>query len=412
MIVLMAILVITPLFSRAVHPAVAFFAFILWAIDSINKQGLNFLFGDRYGVAKWWIILIGWEILLSFIGFSTTEPNTFILRRLPVYLTPLIGLYCIRTYSIREIRSLFLILCAIIFINLFLNIGLWLRNPEVFEGISRFEAIESRLNIADTAFVHDILFLLPLLYILYHSSFIKGKRILFLFVILLSILFISYINPRATAFFILILYVFALFFVRRANKSNLHGITRVLLYAIALGLVVAFAVPVLEWMASLLPERMAVRINDTIESINGGTITNDSEEGSLYVRWMLAQVSLDTWLSGPINFIFGKGEDLAASGRIDDLISLGIGQHSEFVDFLAKYGLFGAFLLYKALHSTFTFILSLCYNDSIKSYVRVTMIGFLVMSTLNNTLIADNVIVVFIMLPSSIILSQKYLKRT
>lgn len=405
MIVIMAILVITPLFSRTLHPALAFFAFVIWAADSMIKNGYSFLFGDKFGIGKWWTILIVWEIVLSIVGYSTTEPNTFIVRRLPVYLTPIIGCYCVRVYSAKELKTLFRLLFTIILINLFSNIVIWIVHPEIYEGITRFDAVQIRTNAGETGFVHDVLFLAPILYIIVKSDFSKGKKWFYFAIIALSVLYISVINSRATAFFILIFYVFAFFFVTRANRSHLHGFSRIVLYVVALALVIFFSVPILELLAGYLPERLVVRIESTINSINGRQIVEDNE-GSLYARWMLSQVSLGTWLSNPIYFFIGKGEDLAASGRIDDLVALGIGQHSEFVDFLAKYGLLGAFLLFKSLKSTFNFILSIGDNTIIKSYVKIVMIGFLIMSVLNNTLIADNVIVIFVILPVVVFLVQ------
>lgn len=407
MVVLMAIIVITPYLSRTVPSIIRLLLFIIWTIDVFSHSRNNSILTEGFGLARWLIILLCWQFILSLVGYSSLKPTNIIMR-IPVYCIPIIGMYSVNHYSYREIKTLFSLLLIIVLVNLIDNVRLEIISPGFFDAFKRSDESFAVTNGGSTSFVCSILAVIPILYLRYTNINIniKTKKIYYLVYMVLSVYYIIFINSRATVLFILIFYIIMLMFERRtARFEGGRGIRSFFLIFLLIIIIIAF-IPSLEFLARILPDRLSFRILDVVDSINSRQI-DDSGEGSLYSRWYLATISINTWLSSPMHIIMGKGEDVALSGSFVDLVRLGIGQHSEFADFLAKYGLIGAFLLYKSLSSMIKYILSLCNDYLMKREVLVMLLGFLLMSIFNNSLIDNYLTVLFIILPLSIIVTQK-----
>lgn len=402
MVVSMAIITITPYLSRVIPSYAILLLFTLWAFDTASHCRRRFLVKDGYGQAKWLIILLVWQLFLSVIGYSSLK-YTNIINRVPVYCIPIICSYCVNYYSYREIKILFTLLLIITVVNLLDNIRLEIVSPGFFTSFRRSDVFFAATNGGTSSFVNAILSVIPVMYILFSNSSPKPKRNIYLVIIIISTYYIVFINPRATTLFILIFYILMLSFERNSYKFGNNRNLRFFLFVLLFIIIVIIIVPALEFLAGILPDRLSVRIMDVVNSITSRQI-DDTGTSSLYSRWLLSQASLRTWLSSPLHFLLGIGEDVAQSGSIDDLLQLGIGQHSEIFDFLAKYGAVGAFLLYKAMSSIFKFIFSLSNDLLIKSEVRVVLMGYVLMSALNNSLIACYMMIIFVMLPLAVVI--------
>ena len=98
-------------------------------------------------------------------------------------------------------------------------------------------------------------------------------------------------------------------------------------------------------------ERIAYKLLQIQKALEAGDIARGG--GSLSARYKLYMLSLRTWLSSPKTFLVGIGEHWDSNKQI--------GNHSQFLDVLAQYGLVGAvffyFCVYKSMAVLFSYYL-------------------------------------------------------
>ena len=183
LIELMALISVMPVIRANIHPAILLFVFVLWFINAVKLTSINHLLSDTWGVAKWWGILIVYELVLSLIGFSSVAPNT-ILTRIPVYFIPVIMTFVLRNYSVKEQKSLFVFIAGIIVFTILQNIIIYLRDPTFFETFSLKEDMFRWTNWGTSGFVACALFLVPCCFLIWQkrqSGLIKYIAVLGLF---------------------------------------------------------------------------------------------------------------------------------------------------------------------------------------------------------------------------------------
>lgn len=404
----LALISILPILRANLHTLVCVFVFFVWFIYSVSQTSLKFVIKDPWGVSTWWIILIIYEFFLSVIGFSSTEPNNF-LTRIPVYFIPVVMTFVLRKYSYNDQKHLFIFIIIIIVSTILQNSFLHLRNPSFFNGFSLKEDIYRLTNWGTSGFVGCALFMVPSCFLIYqkkNSGFIRWIALLGL---VLPFFYITIINTRNTAFILLLFYIVALVYVRRVkiNDRVLFVILTTIVFVVGMALVL----PLVNWLASILgSEKLVNGLNSISLSLQNSQI-EEYEGSSLYGRFFLMQVSLGTWTQSFFTFLFGIGEDALDAnslGFISDLEALGIGQHSQIIDFLAMYGIVGTSMLLKAFHATFSCIRTFAVNKSMLRELNVVFIGYLLMSVLNNTLYTNELLVMFVLFAISVnIYSQK-----
>lgn len=400
---LLILISITPIFVENLHPAVPLVVFVLWLFVSSQQKGFSFVLNDPWGVSKWWFILLGWQLALSVIGYSTTSPNNYI-TRLPLYGIPIAATYIIRTYSHKEQRKLFSFIVIVMLLNVFQNYMLALRDPGFFDTFQHGAEGMEMTNGGTTGFVQACLFAIPCCFMVWSRRLRIPQQKLALWGMVAFIIYIMFVNTRATSFLILLFFVFALLYMRYIGskiKNKMVG------YALVVFLIVgaiAVSIPMLDWIATnTSSEGLSVRLNTVTESMATGEIDENSE-GSLGSRYLLGLTSFETWTKSIKNFIFGIGDDVAADGHLMDLISVGIGRHSQILDFLAMFGIVGAFFLYKAWKSIFRCIKSQSSDKSTTLLIDIVIMGYIIMNVLNNTLVAGQNIIMFLLLPLSVMM--------
>lgn len=396
-IVLFALISLTPLLSRSLHPLVPFGIFVGWVIVTVLSFGVKDLLNDGYKVSFSWLVLILWQILLSLIGYSSTNANVFI-SRISIYSLPIVGVFCVNHFNVKELKLLFFLLTTILLFNLVDNI----RMGGIYEIIQIYGYEEFLgTNIGKTNFVACMTFFSGLMLI---SFFLTQKKIVKCLSVVIAIcasIYVIFINSRATATILLILLTIGIIHVNMAKRDV--RLSRMLFF-ITIILIVIYSTPsLLNGIYSILPERTAVRlmsISQTFEDT--GEYTNTSFSS----RIDLLFISLRTWLSGPQSFFIGIGEDMTQDGSLASLLELGIGQHSQFADFLAMYGIVGAIMLFRALKFTYLSIITRCTYLKEQMQVKVLLFVFVLESVFNNSLFAGEMFVLAIMLPALVVIAN------
>ncbi len=225
-------------------------------------------------------------------------------------------------------------------------------------------------------------------------AFLHFKKTLYRILYLVAMLAAIYMNfavmQRGTNVIFTVLMFFLIFIYR--NKQ--HKRIRAVLFSILITLLFLYTtgtyIDVMDYIADISPSE---RVADRIKAINILLQTGDYVEAgsSIKSRSELTLASLQTFKSSGSNFLFGIGDT-----RNEDLI----GCHSEIIDTLARYGLFGFTILIVALLSQFKFFSRLLpKGEPLRSQVLIIYLIFVLRNIIGNTLIPSVNVLLFLFLP-------------
>lgn len=394
---------ITPLLERNLHPLIHLGVFVLWFITSrrlhIKKQ-----YEKPSEMLKWWGVYTFWEIFMCLIQHSNISPTHYI-STIYFFFIPYMLMVLLQSYNIREIKLLWTLFFVIFIVNLLQNYIIGVNNPDVFRLRDSFEKTESFFsNAGGTGFITACLFMAPVFLLIVQGSTKKLVRQIMAIGVILIAVYISIINNRATATVILFVEIFMLLLLRyvlRNMKSFVSiGVVLVVLFLVSS----IFLDEILKFSINILGsnERFSRRLEDML-TVSSGTNIEDLEKGSLAARYFLWMTSINTFLSSVPNFLFGVGIDIH-EGDMWSLAKYGVGCHSEFFDLAAKFGIIGVFIIYKFLSSYIRFTWKLSASEKQKKFILIFWIGFIFYSFVNGSFAAPVFYVLFIFLPSSIVL--------
>lgn len=399
----MALISILPILKANIHSAVLLFLFILWIYNSAKLTGFRYIFSDPWGIARWWGILISYEIILSLAGFSSTMPTVF-MTRIPIYFISVMMAFVLRMYSDKEQKHIFVFIASIILFTIVQNTIIYIPNPSFFDGFSYTKSEFRWTNWGTTSFINCALFLVPSCFFIYQiKNLTKNIRLLAFWGLILPFFYIVIINERATSFIVLLFLIASFLYIKNVRINNRTVYTIVTMCIIVI--IVLSIVPIINLFSSVLhSEELIVRLDSISSSIQNSEL-DESSESSLFGRFLLAQLSFNTWTKSFSTFLFGIGEDALAADSLQsfaDLFDLGIGQHSMIIDFLAMYGILGSMILYKALHATFSCIRSFSNSHIMNRELNAVFISYILMNILNNTFLADDLFVMFLLFGVSV----------
>lgn len=356
------------------------FAWLVLSLITGNIKGLLF-----NKVSSWWFVYLIMCAMMVIIGFSSTNLN-FIISRLPIYLVPAIGYFVIRHYNRKEKAIIITAFILIYYSNLVYNIFLGYQFPNIFEEQESTEesiAFRVMMNIVSTEFIVVGYWLIGALLMV--TLVVKEKlwRLLCVLFILPISYFMLFQSTRGTAVLLLIVEIVGLLLALFEPKNHTRRRGYYLFTVIALVLLVLIMfIPLMEWIIShLQSDRLAERLNDLIDFRQYGGNVDYVAEGSFTQRILLAQTSLNSFVSSPISFFIGIGDHTQSFGG--DLIASGIGGHSEFIDVLARYGLVGAFVFWKIMKNHYEMLRQLTTRRETLKYVNVIYAVIVLSGVLN-----------------------------
>ena len=371
----------------------------LWLVITLFTGRTKGLFTNK--VSLWWMAYLLICVVMVVIGLSSTNLN-FVISRLPIFLIPVIGYYVIKNYNKREKVFLLITFFIVFFANLAYNIFLGFQLPEIFEEQESTEAsieLSVMMNIATTGFIVVGYWLIGTLLMCTNTIKGKGWKLLYIVLTIPIAYYMLFQNTRGTAILLLIieLILFLLATYEPKKKEN-----RRVYYLISMGIVITvglvFFIPFMSWlMEQLQSERLADRFNDLVDFQASGGNLNNVREGSLTERFLLAQTSLNSFLSSPLSIMIGIGDHTQAFGG--DLVKSGIGGHSEFIDVLARYGLVGAFVFWNIIKSYYGMLKKLITNRDILKYVNVVFVIILLSGFLNNIFQPNMLLFIYLVFP-------------
>lgn len=400
---LLILIDLTPFLDRNLHPIIQLGIFIMWFITSQGLPVFKEVIMPKE-MMRWWWIYTFWIFFMSLIRHSNISPLHYIVT-IHYYFIPYMMIVVLRSYNNREMKLLWKFIFIILIVNVIQNYIIGYNNPDVFRLRDNFENNENAFtNAGGTRFIVACFLIAPVFWLVMQETNNRKLKNAMIISVVLVVIYISLINNRATAAIILFVEIFLLIllrFVFKNMKSYVSiGIVLIVLFVVSF----FFLEELLESAATIFGEneRFSKRLED-MTSISQGVDIENLEEGSLSVRYFLWMLSLKTFVSSIPNFLFGVGVDVH-EGDLFGLINYGVGCHSEFFDLAAQFGIVGIFVIYKFLRSIISFTWKLSISEKQRTILIVFWMGFIFYSFFNASFYSQAFYVIFIFLPTSLIL--------
>jgi len=303
----------------------------------------------------------------------------------------------IHSLTRRQMKFLLAIAIISIVFTMFHNVVLFLQHGAA-RYVVLFQEDKYAYNAVDTPFTGAILLLSGTSFICFLH---EKKKLLKLALLLLSIFGIYFCVVITQRMIILVLallmYPLLVFF------NTKHKVNRYILFFLAM---IVVAVVLLNFKSILLgmakvieSERILKRINQIIRFVETRDI--QAAGGSLTVRFELIFTSWKTFTTSTVNFFLGAGDH-----RVNNLV---IGNHSQLIDELARYGIVGAAIFYPLVNRFLKFVKKACAVKSrtvLNRQVGVLILIFVLRGFLGTVFAAPIGIQMFLVLPLMLDLLQ------
>lgn len=400
---LLATFRLTPIVHR-LYGAVYFLALFFFWLISLTQLPKRIEYKGIKPMISAWVLLWVIQFIYRIIGISTIDyPNLII--SLTTYLIPVIFATICTSYNKREIKSLLIILFLIVFANIVHNEILFVQNPFRFSMLLDDESTYKTTNIGRTEFVAMSLFFVAYCWILIKGGNEKRFRPFLLLGIVLSFILITVVNSRGTDFFLGLLMMVAFIILPKlylGKKTSRHFF---LVFFSAIFIIAFLNYDTLvESVVNLFGNsdngRMMRRVIDVNDLLHGGA--DEVGQGSLATRITLYKLSLNTFLSNPITFLFGKGDIIQNADDVSVIMKSGIGCHSEFLDTLARFGLLGAILYFNVLSTTYSYVKNLPIKKQGQQFWKISFAFFLLYSVVNGSFLPEIFFVIFLFIPLAV----------
>lgn len=402
-----AVIYMTPLLNRLLHYDVRGFLFFLWVLSTLLlKVKVSAMLKEKH--LYWFMVYAIWMLLMSLIGHSA-RPFMVQLAGIPCLAIPFVGYIVVNYYNTREQGLLFKILFLIISINLISNYYIGLTNPMYFD-IEHMEGTDAySSNAGSSSYVASLSFLAAICFIIYYNTKVSSNKLPLLVSAFAIICYLLFFNPRATTAILLVIALVGIFVIHREPKSP-RKVRQyyVQIFTLILVVIIIALIPLFSLLENVDNERLASRFSDIQFILQGGSIYS-LDNSSLAGRFLLGMTSLNTFFSSPLNFIWGIGDDVMIGKQYEfsDLLILGIGNHSQFLDMLAKYGLIGGIIFVNIIKGMFKWLKKFSENRSFNHYIDLFIFVFFFQSVLNNSFFPDLFIIIFIMFPILLISNNR-----
>lgn len=402
--IMMSLKAVSPYYSRNMSSAAFFLFFIGWLLSAfaLNNWTVK-LIAPPVIISSAALLL--WQVLMKLIGFSTFVWGNYLFR-VALYGIPFMASFVVKKYTRREKGLLLTLLLFLSAYNIVDNLILWHKDQNTFIGLYFEDQVANRLtNAGTTEFNAFCMFLIPTLFLL--VTFGKKKITKWIGTALLLLVFyaIVIINPHATALLLAFLFISLLILVYVGGKKR-EKMQVTLAFGFLLIPLIYFLLPgLLRAGAELIPkEAIGVKLNQVASIISGAGMDKLPDGTSLAGRWRMAWVSLETFGS---HFLFGIGEH-GVGQSLQDFESVGFGGHSEFLDYLAKYGILGTSFLVSALYTWIKSMLSQASGQHRLRYItHVVWIMFVIYSFLNKSFKLELFFPIFVFFPIALSLVRE-----
>lgn len=352
--------------------------FLLWIVSVVVFDGksLDFILSKKYYLALYIFLLYYFLSSLFAFPFGTCVNRVYTTVEL---ISPFIMYELYRSYDIKKKRVLCFVFIGVYAINFYQM--LTTINYSAVAGLRQHEDEEGFLN-TGFHFIYSLTLVLTLLIYVIRMNYRDSKRLLLvvLAIWLLSIILIVFKSLYTTAILLMgIGAVIALFYGRK------HWKRRLIIASVVLAALFVYVTPYLERNLLSADSEYAIltyRFEEISSVLSGGDMNSEGSGGARFNRTLN---SLNTFISHPLFGVNHKTNDVTLfEGNV-------IGNHAEWVDSLAKYGIFALLLFY--------FLVKSAKQVSSNRGVSVVFILFIVIGFLNQVLFCVQNTVCFFIIP-------------
>lgn len=269
---------------------------------------------------------------------------------IPILLMPFVS-----SLSLKQSKWLILMVLAVVVVDILDNIRLCLLHPDIFLAVNRdfmVEEIEGVGNIGGSAWYNSICFFFLVCFFGFLNCKKKGIRYAMLLSSLVSGLFVIVFCLKASVIVFTIMSAIILVFAKKTKSISRFLFIGILIAIFSYLFIVLFADVITDFLFSVAEERLASRM---MVFIDPESMEANSGVSTMNARGHLWMVSINTWLSNPVNFLFGIGDHHDTFNPE----KTGIGNHSDLFDTFGRYGLFGVLLIFNILRLSSKYVLSL-----------------------------------------------------
>lgn len=333
MLLVPAIIYGTPILSS--KPIVSLFAIFLYVMYIIS-QWMYISTGKNSKIVMNTAIFLFLIVSYRFIGISDAGWSRYILK-FGFFLPVLIMLTLPDRLSDSSIKRLWWLISIATVANILYNIYLGILYPSInTEEVQEMmdEDVLSNLNLGRSPYYTYSMFFLGVCFFVFLNCKQKIERIFMMICSIVAAVYILWFCFKASVVVFTLLLAAMIYFASKTKKPSKFVVVGGIIGAVALLLVTQLSDELVRAVISISPdERLTGRLVTLIDSQN-----SEAYDATLKGREDLALLSVQTWLSSPINFLFGIGDHFVVG---QSAISTGIGQHAELLDGLAQYGIVG-----------------------------------------------------------------------
>ena len=311
-------------------------------------------------------------MVLCYKFFNISTASTISVFRHIFFFIPILLMPLIPDIVSNRKKLLWIMIGLILYVvldNVIDNIRLCLKHPEIFLFVNRdmlVEDMEGLGNIGGSQWYNSIFFFYLTCIFTFLTTGNKFVKVIMLVCSILSAIFLLFFCLKAAIIVFTILSFLLLLYAERIKSMYRMVWSLILVYLIVILFVGFYSTELIEMLESMISsDRLLSRLTMLIDPESA-----EASEGSgtVSARGELWMVSINTWLSNPVYFLFGVGDTPTMDYSL-------IGHHSDILDSFARYGLVGSLLVFNSLRMSYKYILSL-YREKEKSQLFVMAMVF------------------------------------
>lgn len=394
MVCALVLVSVTPMVGSRVPMIVIMVLDFLWVVDVLIKRRFS-ISGDALIFLP--LLLIGIIFFYKFSGISSAEWGNYAVQ-LFFYTSIWMMQFIKKEYSTSQKKGLAYFCYYLILANIISNIYMYytISRYTSWSYVSASKMVEfvRNYNLGSTSFVSAVTVFSGVAFSLFVCAKETSKKTIFAIGTVLSLFYLIVCSGRAITLIQIIVMFVLFFFYRNERTSNVVPLL-IVFFAIAFYLL---RIPIINGIAALLPnERMAVRIQAISQFLSGENV-----EGDYLSRIEIIALDFSTWLRSVSSFFFGIGDHRYLAGHLSDIYTIGISGHSDYFDFLAKYGIVGFTLLSILFMRLFKVFRTITFTDKrFKRYISIVFVVFLIRSVIGSVFSMDIAAVMFIFASNS-----------
>ena len=395
LIVIMAIIIITPLLNARIPTVVTSAIFGIWLIAALFQDGARISLSHyQKHIIISSLSFLFLILLYKFSGYSSAAIGNCYQQIM--FFGAFFEYIYIEVHSDIEIRKkIFWVIWIVSVVNIIDNVRLGIIYPNASVNAVNLDWYPylRNTNVGTTIFNTYVLIFFDICLLLFFTVKSNRERILFILSSAISAYYLVFFGLRATTVILLIISAIGITVTRNSKIITKNGVIRIVILVI-LGTIAVFCYDkIIMLILRILPDnRLASRLSDLTRLSEG------IDEHSFSGRLTLMIESFRTFGSSVKNILFGIGDHRSAGGYAG-FLATGIGGHSELIDSLARFGMIGFSLIIWVLSSYRKYLKEIFKGTKCFQQIHVIFYSIVLCMLIKSFFYSSLGVVVFLFIP-------------